>query len=331
MVTEEQLRFIKKIAPLAQEEQERGGILASLTIAQAIVESAYGRSELALKANNLFGIKWKPGCGFPAYDKITKEWVKDHYIDVIAPFRKYVSIEESVRDHTDFLHRERYQNLWANTNIEDCCKKIREDGYATSPTYTTTLMDRVNRFNLTQYDQKGLPKVKVFLSPSSQEKNIYASAGRPSEEAICNQIADRVDMYLRQKNIKTMQNDPSGSPSDHTRKSNTFGPDLHVAIHTNAGGGHGCEVFCWEPASLSSKSTRAANIIYNTIAGMTPTRDRGVKKNQEFYEIRHTKAPCVYIEVAFHDNKTDAEWIVANIDPIGKAIAKGVLEALGVR
>jgi len=149
-MTAEQIAFIAKVAPLAKAEMARAKILASLTIAQAIIESNWGTSVLATQGNNLFGIKGAYN-GESVY-KETKEWVVDHYITIKAAFRKYPSIEVGVRDHSDFLLRDRYKPLWGVTNYKDACLIIRECGYATSPTYTTTLIKCIETYGLAQFD-----------------------------------------------------------------------------------------------------------------------------------------------------------------------------------
>lgn len=160
-MTAEQKAFLDNIAPLAKVEMDRAGILASLTIAQAIIESNWGTSPLA-KGHNYFGIKWREGCGFDYQEKITKEWVTDHYIDIVAKFRKYTSMAIGVKDHSDFLLRDRYKPLWGVKDYKDACRIIRECGYATSPTYTETLIKTIETYGLNKYD--GDDKVKLTIS-----------------------------------------------------------------------------------------------------------------------------------------------------------------------
>lgn len=83
----DQKLFIETLAKLAMEDMAKTKILASLTIAQAIKESGWGKSGLTVRANNLFGLKGRYNGSFEAV--ATKEWIKDHYIDIIAEFKKY--------------------------------------------------------------------------------------------------------------------------------------------------------------------------------------------------------------------------------------------------
>ena len=125
--TKSKPQFISEIAPIAIDDMKKNGILASITIAQAILESGYGNSELAKGANNLFGMKcslsgntWS-GSTWDGVSKYTKQTAEDdgtgklYYIT--ADFRKYPSITESIRDHSAYLlgaingKKKRYEGL----------------------------------------------------------------------------------------------------------------------------------------------------------------------------------------------------------------------------
>lgn len=144
--------FIEKIAPYAVEDMKKTGILASLTIAQACLESANGNSTLTVECNNLFGIKgtYKGNSGTYKTAEYKSNGEK-YYID--AAFRKYPSWKESIADHSDlFLRLDRYKNLRGETDIRKACKNVREDGYATDPKYAELLLSIVDTFDLTKYD-----------------------------------------------------------------------------------------------------------------------------------------------------------------------------------
>ncbi|MFO1553903.1 SH3 domain-containing protein [Lactiplantibacillus plantarum] len=136
---------------------ERGwydyGILPSITAAQAIVESGWGQSELATTGNNLFGIKGSyqgKSILFP-----TQEWNGVQYITINDNFRQYDSWSDSVYDHGTFLNENsRYSNLRGVTDAATVAKLIRQDGYATAPTYTTTLLAVIKDNNLTAWDKE---------------------------------------------------------------------------------------------------------------------------------------------------------------------------------
>jgi N-acetylmuramoyl-L-alanine amidase len=166
----------------------------------------------------------------------------------------------------------------------------------------------------------------VYLSPSTQEKNKgYGKYG--TEEQRMNEIGDVVQEILKGHGITVFRNKPEWILEQVVSDSNNRKPDIHFAIHSNAGGGRGCEVFAYAPGGEGEKVARN---VYAEMEPLTPSTDRGVKFNSAFYELRKTKAPAALVEVAFHDNKEDAEWIVANTNQIGQAIARGILKYFGI-
>lgn len=166
--TDVQQYFIDVMVEKCQERCLAAGILPSLCIAQACVESAYGTSELAVNANNLFGIKASGDWTGKTYTKNTQEWDGSKYITVSAVFRAYDTMVACVEDYLDKLTTmDRYQNLVGCTGIEEACRLIQEDGWATSQTYTDTLLARVDKHNLTQYDPQQTEKdmQRICLDP----------------------------------------------------------------------------------------------------------------------------------------------------------------------
>ena len=144
--------FINKIAPLAVQDMAKTNVLASLTIAQAILESAWGESELAVKANNLFGIKangdWRGG----KYTRETCEYVNGEPTTVKADFKAYNTLEESISDHSALLQKERYAKVLQATDYKIACEEVYRAGYATDPNYPSKLMNLIEQYSLNQYD-----------------------------------------------------------------------------------------------------------------------------------------------------------------------------------
>lgn len=160
-------QVIAKVAPLYTETQKSSGILASIRLAQFILESGFGKSELAQNANNPHGMKtvlsgntWGGSVWdqISTYAKQTAEWVKGKYVTIIGKFRKYENIEESVKDHVAYLsnakdgNRLRFEGLKGCTDYRQAAQIIKDGGYATSPDYVEKLCKRVEGWNLTQYD-----------------------------------------------------------------------------------------------------------------------------------------------------------------------------------
>lgn len=166
----------------------------------------------------------------------------------------------------------------------------------------------------------------IYLSPSLQKHNI-GSGGYGSEEKRMNEIANVTQKVLKEHGVVVYRNKPEWSLSQVVNDSNRVNPDLHFAIHSNAGGGRGAEVFAY---ATGGNGEKAAKAIYSEIEPLTPTSDRGVKFNPSLYELRNTIAPAALVEIAFHDNAEDAAWIINNKEAIGIALAKGVLKYFGI-
>lgn len=159
--------IVAKIGPLCTADMKKTGVLASLTMAQFILECGYGKTELAQNANNCFGMKtvlsgntWAGSAwdGKSVYEKSTAEWVNGAYTNIIGKFRKYDSIEESIADHSAYLlnskngNNIRYAGLKGEKDYRKAATIVKNGGYATSPDYIDKLCARVERWNLTQYD-----------------------------------------------------------------------------------------------------------------------------------------------------------------------------------
>ncbi len=166
----------------------------------------------------------------------------------------------------------------------------------------------------------------IFLSPSAQEYNVgYGDFG--TEEYRMNRIADIVERMLKEDGYTVYRNNPNEKLSAAVKKSNEIGPDIHVALHSNASGegfsAQGPEIFANRPGTSGDK---LANSIYEEIMQIYPdqTKGRGVLYTSSLYEIIRTNAPAVLLEVAFHDNPEDANWIINNEEPIAQAIVNGI-------
>ncbi|MFP5528402.1 glucosaminidase domain-containing protein [Peptococcus simiae] len=156
----DQTSFIAGIAPGAVQGWEQEGILPSLSIAQAILESGWGTSVLAVQANNLFGIKASDDWQGKTLTVPTKEWVNGRYITIHATFRAYDSWADSVADHARFFTSTDWRkNLYAAVIGESgyikACRAIQVAGYATAPDYATKLINLIEQYDLTRYDKQG--------------------------------------------------------------------------------------------------------------------------------------------------------------------------------
>ena len=165
---------------------------------------------------------------------------------------------------------------------------------------------------------------KIYLSPSNQSKNIYAY-GKTNEMAQCNKIAESCEVYLKKLGFEVKRAPMGQSMNTSINESNAWDADVHICIHTNAGGGRGCEVFTHKGTSSQLKYAKP---VYEALSALTTNSDRGLK-TANFAELSRTNAICVYCECEFHDNETYAKWIVEHTDELGLAIANGIAKADG--
>ena len=145
------ITFLDMIKPYVIADMKSSGILASMTAAQAFIESNKGNSGLTAKCNNLFGIKGTYNGQSGTF--LTTEYYNGKATKIYAPFRKYPSWRESIADHSAMFNRmARYRNLRGCKDYKLACKYVKADGYATSPTYTNTLIAVIERYKLYEWD-----------------------------------------------------------------------------------------------------------------------------------------------------------------------------------
>ncbi|MCL2299364.1 MAG: glycoside hydrolase family 73 protein [Firmicutes bacterium] len=133
--------------------QDGSGTLPSLTIAQAILESGWGKSELAQKANALFGVKAGANWKGPRMDKKTSEHIGGKKVEITAAFRAYGSWEESIADHGALLRGARYKAVAGERDYKKACRAVHAAGYATAPDYADSLIKLIEQYGLTAWDE----------------------------------------------------------------------------------------------------------------------------------------------------------------------------------
>lgn len=153
------LLYIEQNANIAVLEMKRSKVPACITLAQAILESNYGTSELAQKANNHFGIKADTDWNNPNRHCIHSNEFdpkNQQTTSVLSCFRKYNSVQDSYVHHSDFLrNRSYYADLFLLdiTDYKGWAKGLQKAGYATDPLYAQKLIGIIERYQLYQYDQ----------------------------------------------------------------------------------------------------------------------------------------------------------------------------------
>ena len=155
-MTNEQLKFINDIGEAARSYYDKYQILPSLVVAMAIKESGWGKSQLAAKNHNYFGMKWTTKCGTKYVEYNTKEFDKasGKYVTIKAKFRSFDTLADGIKGFYDFISGyKRYANLIGEKSAAVACQKIQVDGWATAPNYATSLYnDYILKYNLTRFD-----------------------------------------------------------------------------------------------------------------------------------------------------------------------------------
>ena len=171
----------------------------------------------------------------------------------------------------------------------------------------------------------------IYLSPSTQEFNPYVGGG--NEEYYMNLIADAMEPYLAASGIQFVRNTPEMNAASSIAASNSGVFDLHLALHSNAtasgnGSRRGIEVYYY-PASTQGK--KFADILVQNFKQIYPLPDN-VKTvpTTSLGEVARVRAPGVLIEIGYHDNQQDADWVRENIDLIARTLTQSLAEYFGI-
>ena len=156
-MTTSQQSFFNKILPAIQQVSQKNSIVTSVMLAQSILESGWGTSQLATNAYNIFGIKADSSWKGNTYTVQTKEVVNGKTITVEKQFRAYKSLLESISDYGSFFtstawRMKNYASFLQATNYETALTSLLASGYATDPAYAEKLKSLIQRYGLDQYD-----------------------------------------------------------------------------------------------------------------------------------------------------------------------------------
>ena len=168
----------------------------------------------------------------------------------------------------------------------------------------------------------------IYLSPSTQQANAYVTGG--SEEYYMNLLADALEPYLRASGIDFVRNDPNQTAAAAIRESNAGNYDLHLALHSNAapeqtsGQVRGIDVYYY-PGSQKGKDV--SEIIADDFEEIYPLPDRvRTLTTTRLGEVSKVRAPSTFLEIGYHDNPEDAQWIISNIPTIARSIAMSLTD-----
>lgn len=337
--------FIRMIAPYIQKYAPVYGIkVCSPIIAQAVLESDGGNSTLA-SYHNYFGLKWREGrcpTAIGYVEKVGSEQNKNgSYTSSLMKWMKFDSIENGVIGYFDFTKN--YSGLKGVTNPRTYLENIKANGYATSIKYVENLMDVINRYNLTIYDQEEGSNMKPLKIVLDAGHGINTAGKRcmkkidPNEtrEWILNsRIAEKLEQLLKSYNCEVLRvDDTTGQKdialADRVKVANTWGADVYISIHHNAGvygrPSGGTLVFYYSNAA--ERQNQAQNLYNEIIAKTNLYGDRSYHiKKYPYYVIKNTKMPAFLFENGFMDSTTDVPIILT--DTHATKTAEGVLNFL---
>lgn len=173
---------------------------------------------------------------------------------------------------------------------------------------------------------------RIYLSPSTQEGNMYVIGG--SEEYYMNLVADAMEPYLVSNGIQYTRNSPSMTASQVIAESNRGNYDLHLALHSNAapegqyGSYTGVDVY-YSP--ISQNGRRAANIFVRNLKSIYPNPSKvRALTTTTIGEVTQTRAPAVFLELGYHDSTSDATWVSENIQTIARNLVLSLTEYFGI-
>lgn len=198
--------FIESIAKYVRKYAKQYGICVhSPIIAQAILESGWGRSKLAAQYHNYFGLKCGTKWTGKSVNMATKEEYKPGVLtDIRDNFRVFDSMEDGVKGYFEFIQLARYHNLRGITDPKKYLETIREDGYATSSIYVESNMSLVDQYKLTQYDKE---EAKMGFYRNDVVNLVNSWEGRNEADGTHKYIIDIYNSHLpRPRNTKMQYN-----------------------------------------------------------------------------------------------------------------------------
>lgn len=169
-----------------------------------------------------------------------------------------------------------------------------------------------------------IKKTKVYINPSVQTNNLYIN-GKGNEATNMNDVARFLKRELDKiEFLEVLYNLDNLPLKKSVDESNKFDADIHLALHTNAGGGKGSEIY-------TIKSNDFSKTIYDDFNKLGDFKKRGIKNGNHLYEVKNSKAEHVALmEFLFHDNYEEANWIVNNKELIAKQLAKSIINFVSV-
>ncbi len=334
--------FLETLGAAATQLYREAGVFASVTLAQAALESGWLKKFPVDKytgqvSYNAFGIKGSGPAGSVLYD--SDEVVNGQRVTVEAQFRAYNNWYESMVDHHKFLATDRYAPVRRTATPEEAAEQLYACGYATDPEYPAKLTRIINQYNLKQYDTKEERKVIIVLDKGhggTDSSGAYdpGACGNGLKEAdvvddICNRIAEKLTAY----DVRVEFDPRTDSLSERAAFANNLGADYFCSIHINAGGGAGFESYVYTGAAddVERIQTILHSAVYGGFLAGQGVIDRG-KKRANFAVLRLTNMPAILIECLFIDTAADAAKLKDDgfLNGLANEIAYGLATALSI-
>lgn len=341
------------------------GILPSVAAGQAALESGWGQSELAMKYNNLFGIKGEYEGNSVRLP--TTEFHDGKMINVVDEFRSYPNWSTSILDYGAFLTgKDRYKDAIGVKDYRIQIERIHKAGYATDPNYSEKVIRIIEEYDLHKWDLitfihdfEGIEKVEKPKEEEDKEKDesgvkvemsdvmLDAGHGGTDNGATGNGLREKdlnLAMALRVGEILTKDyegikihytrtTDKTLSLKERSDMANKANVDFFMSFHINAGGGTGYEDYIYDKLATNGETDKARQKIHEEVKkvlnkyGVT---NRGMKK-ANFHVLRETKMKAVLVETLFIDNANDAELLKNETfhEDMAQAYAAGIAKVVG--
>lgn len=354
------VEFIELIAPYAQSDMATSGILASVTIAQACLESAYGTSELAVRACNLFGMKsalsgntWTSEWDGGTYSKDTKEQTAGGTeYTITATFRKYKNWAASVKDHSDYLAGSMNGSCYRYAGVSDCrdyqqtIQIIKDGGYATDVKYVEKVCTVIEQYNLTKYD--GGNAMKICLDAGHYGKYNQSPCDKSYYESdMAWKLTELQKKYLEEYGMEviTTRTNQATNKEVYDRGAASKGCDLFISNHSNAVASTVNNSVDY-PVSYCAVNHLADDIglaLAQAVEVTMETKQKARIENRsgssgsgDYYGVLRgataVGTPALILEHSFHTNATITAWLLndTNLDRLARAEVDAIAQFYGI-
>lgn len=356
--------FIEQLAALVKKHAAKYGICVySPIIAQGVLESARGTSELAVNANNFHGLKWRENrcpTAIGYYVKVGSEQNEDgSYTSSVMKWMKFANMEDAVIGYFDFINNANYANLKGVTDPKTYLENIKADGYATSLNYVANLMKVIESYDLTRFDE-GEKTMKICIDPGHGGKE-NRSPGVPGyfESEMVLKLSLMQKKYLEQLGVEVVMTRTTANtnPALQSRGKASEGCDVFISNHSNAvGNGMNENIDHVAVYHLTDDNTTEADEISKELAQrLAPViaqimgvedgykvlqrkaqsdRNKDGILNDNYYGVLHgarlVNTPGLILEHGFHTHTATVMWLLDdnNLDMLARAEAQVIYEFL---